>query len=476
MNDTNIEKIKQDFVLKILNQTYTSEEYINKVLEPIIFEIKKNKDKTPEEIVDNLLRKSTISLSNEMANILRSGTNTLIPGYTFGIKAGNIDIKIYGGNFGNQNQVTNNTIFDIASISKMYTQLICYNLINEGYFSFDSKIEELDERFTSLGDLTVKDITTFSSTFNTPGRIDDQTTTDKVYEVLFNTKVVEKDKYNYNDIGMIILKEVMEKTTGLSYEELLKKYITHRLDLPDTHLILPEDKKALFTGSGNETLGLTNDAKAVVLGGYSGHAGVKTTSDDLLKFAMAPFNKQGLIPEQYIKDLYSKNPFINDGSRGVVGSAKLANPKGLETSDSSILAPKIGYSAAGSTRTQVESGIYSLKNSDYVVGTTVLLNPSAINHEEVFKIERKINEQRKNHALEKNIEFRPISIMKKYQFEGNEYHQVSSQGFISYVTSTDPMITKNSEFMMQLLFLQEVIATYEKDYQIDYKKEHHIGR
>lgn len=64
-----------------------------------------------------------------------------------------------GGNIDyNGRKMSDDALFDLASITKFYTQVVLYNLINEGYFSFDDKIKELDPRFINLGNVTIRDI------------------------------------------------------------------------------------------------------------------------------------------------------------------------------------------------------------------------------------------------------------------------------------------------------------------------------
>ena len=472
----NIDKIVESFKNEIKNQTFMTDSMLDEVTTPIISLVKENKDKTPEELIKILLDELTEKLSDNLKDILNTGNNMIVPGYTFNLSVGGVSLKIYGGNFKGNRALTNNAVFDIASITKMYTQLICYNMINDGFFTFDSKIKDLDERFINLGDLKIKDITTFGTSFKTPGRIDDASSKEEALSTLYKTEVLEKEKYNYNDIGMMILKEVMEKVSKTSYEALLKHYVIDKLKLKETYLELPEDKKVLFTGSANDSLGLVNDAKAVTLGTYSGHAGIKATSNDLLKFAMAPFNKENIIPEEYIKDLYTHNPYRIDGARGVIGSAKTANPKGLAASDSPFTAPYIGYSAYGSTRAQVEAGKYILKNSSYVYGSSAILNPSSIPFEEAKKIENEINEKRKLDAITNSIEFKPISIAKEYTYENGLYHQVSMQSFLKTGESTDKMVTENGKTVIKLLLLQEIMKSLEKNYTINYDEEVHLSR
>ncbi len=53
-------------------------------------------------------------------------------------------------------------------------------------------------------------------------------------------EVVQKgEEYNYNDMGLMLMKEVMEKVTGKKYNELFEEYIIKPYGLYETHLIVP---------------------------------------------------------------------------------------------------------------------------------------------------------------------------------------------------------------------------------------------
>lgn len=54
---------------------------------------------------------------------------------------------------------------------------------------------------------------------------------------LFNMKVVSTGKYNYNDMGLMLMKEVMENVTGETYDALVDKYLIKSLNLKDTHFM-----------------------------------------------------------------------------------------------------------------------------------------------------------------------------------------------------------------------------------------------
>ena len=194
----NLEKIINELTDELLIRgTYANREEITAILNEAAEVIKKNKDATPEEIVE-----AFIASNVEVFEDIRRKYPT--PGYTSTISVDNINVKIYGGNINLLGEeMPENALFDIASMTKFYTEAVVYNLIKDGYFNLDSKISDLDNRFTNLGDLTINDVLTFTTEFRTDGRIEDSSTSDMAKDKLFNMKVVSTGKYNYNDMGLM---------------------------------------------------------------------------------------------------------------------------------------------------------------------------------------------------------------------------------------------------------------------------------
>ena len=388
-----LNNLVEEFLIDYLNrEPYAKKEDIVKVLTDVLLLFRRNKDKTKEEIIELLIRDNI-----QEFEVIRKRYG--VPGYTASIKVGNNNIKLYGGNINYLGEeMPKNALFDIASMTKFYTQIIAYNLIKEKVFSRTDKIEDLDNRFVNLGNLTIDDILTFGTTFRTDGLIKDQKTIEEAKDVLFNVQVTETGKWNYNDIGLIIIKEVMEKLTGLSYVDLVDKYIVKPLHLEDTHIIVPKNKFHLITGTPNATVGHVNDMTANALGGYSGHAGIFSTSDDLVKLMMGVSNG-AFLPNR--KDVYTPGK-LNDAI-AVMGNVYTSNPKGLEKTFVDVIEPRDTFSIAGSTRVNAAASHDSTYN--------VLFNPSSMSIQESKEKVAKINEDRLSRGL------KPIDPVREYEFD-----------------------------------------------------------
>lgn len=437
----NLERLLEKFI----NDYRVKAPYVDKdELYFFLFQMKnliiKNKDKTPEEIIDTLLEDNIRKIDD-----IRKKYG--VPGYTVGIKVGGITIKLYGGTINYLGEeMPSNALFDIASMTKFYTQVICYHLMSEGYFSYNDRINSLDDRFVNLGDLTVKDILTFGTTFTTLIRISNQKRIIDAKDTLFNAKVVEKNKYNYNDIGMMIMKEVMERVTNISYNDLLNKYIVKPYNLTDTHVIVPKCKFKLITATPNFRIGHINDLSANALGGYSGHAGIFTTNDDLIKFMMGVYSN---VPN--ITDAYTPSK-LNDAI-GIMGNVYVSNPKGLSKSFVDVMEPSDTIAIQGSTRVNANASSDSFHD--------ILFNPSSMSIEEAEKYVAIINEKRKKEG--KN----PINPIKSIDYfeEGKlvQYKLIDARELLP-LSEMENVIRRNAITVLKLRFFNEVLNEYSKDY------------
>ena len=441
-----IDKIFDKFIESVRKEgIYASRDEIRESCCLMLDLIKNNKDCTPEELVEFVINDNV-----KFVNDIRE--KYYFPGFTIGINVGNINVKLLGGNlYENGPAMNENALFDIASISKFYTQIIIYNLVKEKFFKFNSKIYDLDDRFINLKDLTVGDITSFGVRFMTNGRINEKNNLSDAYNTLFSVNVVESGKYNYNDIGMMIMKEVMERVTGLSYKELVDKYIVSKFGLSNTHLIVPIEKRNLITGTSNINLASVNDSGANALGGYSGHAGIFTSSDDLIKLTSAVTSGK-VIDKKRLNDVYSEG--LTPG-RGKMGNVYVSSERGSEVSYVGRLEPKRTFALQGSTRANVNANSHS--------SCTVLLNPASMSIERALENEAKINAAR---AIRGEA---PLSLVKRFNFNRdgsfNQYNLIDVRQMLPSGKTVDPLIAMNAKLVLRLRFLDEFIKEYYRNYE-----------
>jgi CubicO group peptidase (beta-lactamase class C family) len=450
--------------------TYATVDELKAALGDFSTIMQRYKDYGLSKIVEILLSEVT----DEIISLTKQGY--ALPGILVGLKTPLFNINISEGYTKDDGEpITKNSLFDLASITKLYTGVIAYKLIDEGILSMGQIVSDLfkeDGKFQNLGDLSIRDIMQFKVKLLTvdkegnPARIDTAKSTQEAQEILYNTKVVSKDKYDYNDIGMMILKEIMEKVTGKSFSDLFNEYIVQPLSLQNTFLTVPDDKKHLITGTPNITDKLPNDPKAIIMGGYSGHAGVFANNEDILQIVTNLLINPKYFNPKHAKDLIT--PGVND-VRGIFGSTYVSHPTGLDKSFVDQKYPHETFAVQGSTRTQAIGGILALKRQSIAFGATILMNPGALSLETVKIRQDELNQERvsQNKA--------PINLITERKFIGNNGNEktllsVDARPLVP-ATKLDELNKKSAIAILKLTLLGNII----KGYGIDHTKNNEFN-
>lgn len=238
------------------------------------------------------------------------------------------NFTIYGGHcyYDKKDKIDEDTLFDIASITKLFTLLLTFKLEELGYLNLDTIISKYNFDF-KLGDFTIDDLVKMFGVIRTDKRIDECKNKEEAYQVLKEIKIVDtkKDKPHYTDMGMIVLSSTIEKIVSekkhqkLSFDEIMDMYLLQPLGLNNT-TFKPHNNIA---GTGNKLI-IPNDQKAQILGPI-GSAGLFSNSYDLAKL----FNKlyhSGYLNDYHLNKLNQKLRF--NSSRGYAG-INLKHPEGI---------------------------------------------------------------------------------------------------------------------------------------------------
>lgn len=198
-------------------------------------------------------------------------------------------------------------IYDIASMTKLYTEVLFFRIVKEGKYniSFDTKIRDITDNYPNLDkDLSLDDLLTFENAFRTYGMINQKKNKEEGLKSLRTSRVLPhlKGQYLYTDIPIMILTDILETVTHKDYKELSNEYIINPLQLRNTYLGNLGDDRYRYTGLNTDGV---NDPKANVMGGYYGYAGIKTTCDDFILFLNSIF-KDGFIANNRFDPIWFK--------------------------------------------------------------------------------------------------------------------------------------------------------------------------
>lgn|SRR5574344_148704 len=296
-------------------------EDIEKIKPTIIADFNMLDDKDPDKIMGKL-SDEILMTSKEFIESKNSLSQSYLDGLSTGIylrdqNTGDYKITFLGGKNNTGGLVDNNTKFDIASVTKMFTLLLTFKLVENGFFNLDDKIADLDSRFKGLDDFTINDILKLCGELYTNGNPKDGKTVEEANKILETIYLKDNDRSRnlYTDLGGIVLSKVIEKIVSeksgknVTYAEIMDKYIIKPFNLDMTGFNPINDNLA---GNGN-SIGLVHDPKSRALGGAVGSAGIFTNSNDLAKLAKEMFTVN-YTNYNYIKNLVSKDNLIKMGT------------------------------------------------------------------------------------------------------------------------------------------------------------------
>jgi len=217
------------------------------------------------------------------------------------------------------------TIFDMASVSKLFTSIVVMQLVEAGKVDTDEPVATYLPEFGVNGkeSITVGQLLTHTSGLvawlplwsaypDIPSRIK------AVMDVAPRT--TPGTNYEYSDLNLITLGELVERVTGKTLDKVVADRITKPLGMVDTGYNPPASKLDRIAATEFQTApgrgmirGSVHDENAWSLGGVAGHAGVFSTAGDMAVLAQTILNggtyrgKQIMRPETVTAMLTNHN-------------------------------------------------------------------------------------------------------------------------------------------------------------------------
>lgn len=194
-------------------------------------------------------------------------------------------------------EMKEDTIFDLASISKIFTTTAAMKLYEEGYFKLDDPVAMHLPQFAENGKeaVTIRQLMTHTSGFTAwvPLYQQGETREDRIgYALRYPLANEPGTNYTYSDLNLITLGALIEKFSGKRLDQFVKDEITEPIGMTDTMYNPPASLKNRIAATEYQPAlgrgmvwGEVHDENAWSLGGVAGHAGVFSTASDLAKFA-----------------------------------------------------------------------------------------------------------------------------------------------------------------------------------------------
>lgn len=178
-----------------------------------------------------------------------------------------------------------NAVYDIASLTKLFTSERIFQLIDEGVIKLNDPIAKFLPSFKNK-ELTIELLMMHRSGFLASARGRYTLTKSELISSILNCEdlVNEPNKdMVYSCINFIILGMVIEALDRTPLDQSFKKYIFVPLGLNNTGFN-PSDKAVCVPTELDKPRGVVNDETARKLGGIAGNAGLFSTLDDLILF------------------------------------------------------------------------------------------------------------------------------------------------------------------------------------------------
>ncbi len=272
----------------------------------------------------NTIEKSVFISMDKTASILmqKSKANSISIGV---VQNGKTYTRHYGEiDKGKENIANNNTVFEVASITKLFTGLLAAQAVLEGKLNPDDDIRKyIKGNYPNLEyigtPITIKDLVSFRTGFNKDlpdtselrkkpndsiylafKRMDETYNREKFFEDLKTIKLdtLPGTKFKYSNGSLNLTAHIIENVYQKSYETLLKENIFSKLEMTSTGINL---KSNIIVANGYNLKGVLMPSISDNLWGAAGS--LKSTLGDLTKFINYELNTKDKIVQESQRNL-----------------------------------------------------------------------------------------------------------------------------------------------------------------------------
>ncbi|MFE0765204.1 serine hydrolase domain-containing protein [Streptomyces smyrnaeus] len=196
------------------------------------------------------------------------------------------------------------TIYDLASLSKLFTSIVAVQQIEAGRLRLDAPAARYLPAFAAhgKGGITIEQLLTHTSGLPADPRpplwqVSGGLPARKQAILAARPSARPGARYRYSDLNMLSMQLVVEKVTGKRLDVLVREGITEPLRMRDTAYRPPAAWRPRIAATSYSVRpdrglvrGTVHDDNAWAMGGVAGHAGVFSTVDDLAVLAQALLN------------------------------------------------------------------------------------------------------------------------------------------------------------------------------------------
>jgi len=192
------------------------------------------------------------------------------------------------------------TLFEIGSITKVFTSLVLADMIERGEVKPDDPVEKYLPDGVKVPSRNGKQITLLDISLQSSGlpRLPDNFhITDlanpyadydapRLYDFLAHYSLPRDpgEKYEYSNLAVGLLGHALARRAGMSYEEMVKRRVLIPLEMTNTSITLSASQRQRLAQGHNAVL---NPVKNWDLGVLEGAGALRSTANDMLKFIAA---------------------------------------------------------------------------------------------------------------------------------------------------------------------------------------------
>jgi CubicO group peptidase (beta-lactamase class C family) len=216
--------------------------------------------------------------------------------------------------------IREDTLYDLASLTKLFTLISVMQLIERGRLSFKDSVGKIDPRFSHLKQASIRDVLCYEAVLKTPQRIDEQPDREAALKQVFATEVspVEPARL-YSDMNALVLKYVVEAAGGMNFFEYIQQNILTPAGMTETYARIPPERikdcacynyeyrilKDKYVLRTDAPIGTPHDPKARILSDKGrdlcGHAGLFSTLNDMVRLSQAFLSQKLLSMESLLE-------------------------------------------------------------------------------------------------------------------------------------------------------------------------------
>lgn len=208
------------------------------------------------------------------------------------------------------------TVFDLASVSKLFTALLVVRRIERGALDPEAEAAAYLPEFAAAGKeaVTVRQLLTHTSGLRAWLPLYEEPTHEGKLRLLWDERPERPpgSAYRYSDLNLLALQLLLERITARTLDTLLHDEITAPLGMHRTRYNPPaswrpgiaatEDARKPWSGLDRGLVwGEVHDENAFALGGVAGHAGVFSTAWDLAVLARTLLNGGAYGPARILR-------------------------------------------------------------------------------------------------------------------------------------------------------------------------------